>query len=116
MSRFKKMYMTCWTREIIRSKLQEWQADKLSSSQICEWAQSEWWPLQDDYDDIEKKDSSWESVCRDVLWMLEDMKAYCLFKEDIPALLSYLDTQVGGYFDGKNKFDAYMTKSKWSVK
>lgn len=104
--------MTYWTREIIRSKLQEWQADKLNNSQICEWAQSEWLPLQDDYEDIEKKDNSWESVCRDILWMLEDMKVYCLVKEDIPALLLYSDTRTREYFDGKSKFDVYLKRIK----
>lgn len=107
--------MTRWTRDIVRSKLQDWQKAKLTNQQIWEWALNEWFPIEDDYEDLERSaNGTWESICRDIIWMLEDLNQNHISKKDIPILLEYLDTPLGQYQVGKNRIDNYFENIDWN--
>lgn len=106
--------MTTWTRQNIIEKLIDWQTGRLSSEEIFDWANDNWVPHEDQYEDHEYSSSGeYQSVTRDVINYLEELFRLDITKDDIPELLKYLQTPKGQYEKGNQKLTNYFNSINW---
>ncbi|MBK7762648.1 MAG: hypothetical protein IPI46_04660 [Bacteroidetes bacterium] len=109
--------MTHWLRNTIKDKLIEWRNDTITSSDIMEWALEEWLPMEDTYEDLEKElIIRGESICRDILELIENIEWNFVTKDDIEILLEYLNTPIGQYMTGNEKLTKHFERINWSTR
>lgn len=106
--------MTNWTRQDIIEKLTDWQTGRMSTEEIFDWANDNWIPYEDQYEDHEySSDGEYQSVTRDVINYLEELFRLDITKDDIPELLKYLQTPKGQYEEGNKKLTNYFDSIDW---
>jgi hypothetical protein len=90
-------------RNLLRDLLLRWESAKLNEKQVHEetdriWAEREW---------PEFKNSDGRSVIVEVLSQLSMLNAQWIIAEDIPMMLSFLDTPSGQEFQAWEKWREY---------
>ncbi len=97
----------------MRDLLLRWQAGKIDADTVLNAAESMWehgfpWPTYDHTDH--------RSIAITVLHVLEALYAQLVFREDIPALLAFLDTPLGEEQAGWDTMDRYWEAIDWDYR
>ena len=101
--------MTHWTRKMIEEKLIEWKTNNISTIQIWEWANTEWNPMEDGYDDIILMESGKIECCSYVILnLLENIERNFITNDDIDILLEFLKTPIEESQNGIEKLNNYL--------
>ena len=101
-------------RQDIIEKLTNWQTGKMSTEEIFDWANDNWIPYEDQYEDNEySSDGEYQSVTRDVINYLEELFRLDITKDDIHELLKYLLTPKGQYEEGHKELLNYFDSIDW---
>ncbi len=92
-------------REVIRSLLKQWRSSEIDEREVHEEAER----LLNEHGWIEYPESDDRSVVMEVLSQLGILNRQLVIREDIPAMLSFLDTPPGEASKGWQTWRRYWT-------
>lgn len=95
------------TRDEIKKALFDWQNSKINDVELYAWANKKYDEAMLDKSDFEDYEGDDNSVSMEVLHCLECMNMNLVIEEDIPALIEFLETPVGSYKIGLEKWENY---------
>ncbi len=93
------------SRQDVKDKLIKWQLDDIDAKQVHEWAENSYNTSHVEYEDWEDDEYS---VTNSILAELDMLNINLLTKEDIPALIEFLDSPPGKFKESDVKFQRYM--------
>ncbi len=95
------------TRDSIKSILLQWQNGHIQAKDVLEWAEVSIGSLGSaEFDDWEQNEE--DSVAKEVLMTLESANMNLILSEDIKAYIEFLDTPLGSFEEGYEKWCHYV--------
>lgn len=91
------------TREMLAEVLERWKAGLITEAQVQEWAES--FTDESDYPDVSHSED--DSIANEVLLRLDALPMMLLTKNDIPAVIRFLETPCGQAEEGWREWEAY---------
>ena len=101
------------TREEVAQKLSEWASGRTSSAEVHGWASALFLSEDVDFADWEGDE---DSVTKEVLGALDMMDMNLVTPQDIPALLAFLGTPVGGFSGGYEKMKKWFDSVDYAAR
>ena len=87
-------------RSDIIKVLKSWRDDEITEKEVWDWANERYFPGETEFDDWESDNSA----ANEVLCELDSLDMNLVLKEDIPLHIEFLETAVGEFEAGYQKW------------